>query len=210
MNAVSAEERMDQRSDDDLIGCALGGDKSAFGELVTRYERVVFSFCLRYLADPEDAREAFQETFLRVYVHLNRFTFGRRVLPWVLTIARNQCLDRLRKKRRRPEESLEGWIDDHGTEPQAAGTARAAASPGEAEPRRLAGQHETEERIRAAIRNLPRPQREVVILRHHSGLSFGEIAETVGCSVGTAKSRFHYGFRSLAERIRSLAPEEEV
>jgi RNA polymerase sigma-70 factor (ECF subfamily) len=189
----------------------LRGDQGGFAELMSRYERRIYNFCLRYVGNEEDAREAFQETFYRVYTKADRFTPRYRFSTWVYTIARNQCLDRLRKRSRRREESFEEISE---SEP---GRLAAALNPGDhvpaddtvptGNPREQMEEKELDAKLREAVAKLPAAQREVILLRHDGGFTFAEIAESLGCSVGTAKSRFHFGFRKLARLLQPLARE---
>jgi len=198
-------------SDEALMERVLRGDESAFAEIMTRYERRIYNFCLRYVANEEEAREAFQETFYRVYTKADRFTPRYKFSTWVYTIARNQCLDRLRKRSRRREESYEMIAESEparlaaAVDPPDHLPAGDTATP--SNPRDHLAEQELDAKIREAVGKLPAAQREVVLLRHYSGLSFAEIAESLGCSVGTAKSRFHFGFKKLARLLQPLARE---
>lgn len=200
-------------SDEALMEQVLRGNEQAFEEIMNRYQHRIFNFCLRYLGNEYDAQEVFQETFLRVYSRADRFTPRYRFSTWAYTIARNQCLDRLRTRARRGEQSYEeiAETDPHRLSAalgEGAGDHLPAAGPQkEPDPREKTEQKELEEKIREVMDRLPPAQREVVLLRHFSGLTFPEIAETVGCSVGTAKSRFHFGFKKLSRLLQPLLRE---
>lgn len=200
-------------SDEALIEQVLRGNREAFEEIVARYQNRIYNFCLRYLGNEEDSREAFQETFFRAYTHIDRFTPRYRFSTWLYTIARNQCLDRLRQRARRREESYDELAEKEPARlPAGIGTGPAdhlppGHAPAPSDPREELARQELEARVRRIMERLPAAQREVIVLRHYSGLTFAEIAETLGCSVGTAKSRFHFGFRKLARLLQPLARE---
>jgi len=202
---------MEELSDEALAGGILRGDDRAFEEIMSRYQNRIYSFCLRYLGNEEDAREVFQETFLRAYTQAHRFTPRYRFSTWLYTLARNQCLDRLRRRSRRREQSYEELAEsDPGRIAAVVEPADHAASPSGGavpDPREEYAERELDEKVRAVMGRLPARQREVILLRHYSGLTFAEIADSLGCSVGTAKSRFHFGFRKLARLLRPLARE---
>src|SRR3989304_1720024 len=86
-----------------------GGQQEALGELVRRYQNDIFRFSVHYLRDVERAREMAQETFVRVYVARGRFDPNRKFRPWGLCIARNLCLNELKRKKAIPMESLEEY-----------------------------------------------------------------------------------------------------
>ena len=168
-----------------LAAAASRGDRQAFGRLVDLHKRSVHGLCLRLLRDPEDARDGAQEAFARAYAALATFDPAQPFAPWVLRIARNHCLDVLR--RRGPEARPVSLDADAGDD----GPARELADPDapradEAlERRQLAGS------LAQAIADLPENYREVIHLFHVEHMSYKEIAATMEVPIGTVMTWLH-------------------
>jgi RNA polymerase sigma-70 factor (ECF subfamily) len=183
--------RVEERSVDaqpmgeaDLARAAARGDRMAFGRLVDLHKRAVFGLCVRVLRDPEDARDAAQEAFARAYAGLGTYDAGQPFAPWVLRIARNHCLDVVR---RRLPASTRVELD---------------AAPDEGAPRELAdpdalrGDDAIERRqlsaqLDRAVAALPQNYREVIQLFHVEHLSYKEIAATLDVPIGTVMTWLH-------------------
>jgi RNA polymerase sigma-70 factor (ECF subfamily) len=176
-----------QNADDAvLVKRCLAGESAAFEPLVRRYQRVLFNVALRMLGDYAAADDATQNAFVSAYRKLASFEQDRRFFSWIYRILVNECLNDRRS--RRPFEPI-------------AVDATTAGSP--------ADDLETLERrraVQAAILALPPDYREVVVLRHFSGLSYDEIADAVGVPAKTVKSRLHTArerlVASLEEKLR--------
>jgi RNA polymerase sigma-70 factor (ECF subfamily) len=167
-----------------LARTASRGDKKAFGQLVDLHKRAVFGLCVRLLRDHEDARDAAQETFARAYASIEGYDPTQPFAPWVLRIARNHCLDQLR---RRLPASQQVALDAEPGE----GPPRELPDPGAVrgddaiERRQLAGA------LEAAVAALPPNYREVVHLFHVEHLSYKEIAATLDVPIGTVMTWLH-------------------
>ena len=185
------------RSDEDLLlGYRSGGDRQAFEELVHRYERELFNYLRRYLGDAEMAEDAFQATFLQVHLKCERFEPGRKVRPWLYTVATNQAIDAQRRERRHRMVSLDrryaGRQGDEGAGSLAELLDAEAPSPTD-----LLESAEQARYVRRAIRELPQSLREVLLLVYYQGLKYREAAEVLSIPVGTVKSRLHAAVRKL-------------
>jgi RNA polymerase sigma factor (sigma-70 family) len=183
-----------------LVERSQGGDLAAFNALVEAYQTQVYNLCLRMLGSPQAAEDAAQETFLSAHRHLPRFRGGS-FRAWLLRIASNACTDELRRRRRQPHLSLDA----------PAGEAAAALDvPDRAEsPEQHALRAELGRHIQTALMELPRDQRLAVILCDLHGLSYEEIAGTIGTSLGTVKSRISRGRTRMRELLlahRELLP----
>lgn len=189
-------------TDEALMARVAEGDAVAFELLLGRYEHRLYNYILRLLGDAEESRDVFQEAFLKVYQNAQRFDPQRRFSTWVYTIAGNACRDRLR--RRRPAASLDDPLPGGDDESR---TLREAVPAAGASPAETAAEWELEDRVRAAIERLPEAQREVVVLREYEHRSCEEIAEIVGCKVGTVKSRMFYAMAALRRMLAPLADE---
>jgi RNA polymerase sigma-70 factor, ECF subfamily len=167
--------------DQQAIARCVRGDTTAFAGLVERYERVLFSVALRMLGDSEDARDATQDAFVKVFQRLGDYRPEHRFFSWIYRILTNECLNTLRA--RRPQEP------DVPDVAMAEGVLHAL----ELEERRRA--------VQAAIHALPRDYRDVLILRHFAELSYDEVAETLAIPVKTVKSRLYTARQQLGHRL---------
>ena len=153
----------------ELVRRAAQGDQEAFSGLVTRYQRPVINFAFRYLGNREEAEDAAQDAFVRVYFSLARLKEPAKFSSYLFTTALNVC--RTRASRERPTVP--------GTEPETEGPQAEVVAQAE------------RERIAQAIAQLPMEYRLPVSLRVHDGLSFAEIGEAIGATEGACRVRYH-------------------
>lgn len=180
----------DRPSDDDLAERAQQGELDAFNALIGRYQRPVFGLCLRMLSSPAAAEDAAQDTFISAWRGIGGYRGGS-FQAWILRIAGNQCRDELRKRKRRPSDSLDSMIEAEGD---------GAAPPSrERSPEGQALGSETARVIQQGLETLPEEQRMAVLLSDVQGLAYEEVAESMGTSVGTVKSRISRGRARLRE-----------
>ncbi len=180
-------------SDDDLAAAARAGDRASFNTLVRRYQRRVFALCAG-MVGPDTAEDITQDTFIRALGSLDRYRGGN-FAGWLLTIAGNRCRDELRRRKRRPTDSIDQQMETFGD---------AYALPSrERSPERRALDSELRRVIVAALAQLPDDQRQALTLRDIDGFSYQEIASATNVSVGTVKSRIA---RARA-KMRELLPE---
>lgn len=178
---------------DTLLARCRQGDDLAWEGLVRRFQGRVFGLALHYLRDRDEARDAAQEVFLKVYRHLDRLEEGRPFLPWLLRLTRNACLDRLRRlKVRRPEEGLVA-VDE---------AAEIPARDVSAEEDLLADDRRA--LLYRALGALSERSREVIVLKDIEEMKLEEISELLGVNVGTVKSRSHRARLELARAVRAL------
>lgn len=184
-------------SDEQLLARFRAGQTDAFGVLVRRYERELYGYLRRYLADGSLAEDVFQNTFLQVYQKLEQYQPDKPVRPWLYAIATNQAIDALRRVGRRQTVSL-----DQDREEGFNGAARSLVELMEARgPGPLEHLQEAERRalVRAGVDCLPDHLRSAVILAYYQGLKYREIAEALDIPVGTVKSRLHAALGRLQE-----------
>jgi len=169
---------------DSLIRAAQRGDQGAFEQLVRAYDQSVLRLAMNLLRSPEDARDVYQEAFLRVYRNLHAFRFDCSFHTWLYRIVTNICLDQLRKRKVRKEESAvvetsEGPVDRMETfeEEGAAG-----------DPERAMWNRELKGRIETALGELTPRERMVFELRHYQGLRLRNIGEMLGTTEEAAKN----------------------
>ncbi len=176
---------MDQQADESgWVAQTLAGDQSAFARLIERYTGLVYNQAYRMLHNAQDAEDAVQEIFVKAYTRLASFDPSRRFVTWLLTIASNHCIDRLRR-RRQPWMTLDDvafWLPSS-----------------HAGPEHLALEHEQQALVQQALQQLPETYRLVMILRYWHDLAYAEIAEISGLTESTIKTRLHRGRKMLAE-----------
>ncbi len=181
---------------DELSACiirAQEGDDEAFTRLVERYQRPVYSLCYRMLGDREDAEDAAQETFLRAYQHLRRYDGTRPFATWLLSIAAHYCIDGLRR-RKFSVASL-----DHGQETGSIELAAADVP----NPESAALRSEQRGQIQAFLNGLNAIDRAAIVMRYWHDSSEAEIAESLGLTISSVKSRLFRARRELAGRWQS-------
>jgi len=177
--AASGSDADDRRAELDLARRARRGDATAFDQLVLRFHRPVLRFCWRLLRSA-DAEDLAQDTFVRAFVHFERFDPERPVLPWLMAIARRLCLDVLR--RRKVMAGLEAMpVSDH-TAPSA---------------EREASAREELRRLDRALDALSEGPREAIILFHIEEMSYRDIAAALEVPVGTVMTWLHRGRAQL-------------
>jgi RNA polymerase sigma-70 factor (ECF subfamily) len=174
-----------------LVQRCAAHDEDACSELVSEHQRMVYQLSLNLLGDHNEALDLSQEVFLRVFRTIHRFRGQSALRTWIYRIVVNQARNRQRWWRRRhraQQVSLDEHIRDHGDVP--------AQSDG-ASPDRMLGRKELADRIRTALDHLPFDQKTALVLREIDGLSYEEIAYSLGVAVGTIKSRLTRGRQAL-------------
>ncbi|MBN2218289.1 MAG: RNA polymerase sigma factor [Pirellulales bacterium] len=180
-----------------LLSYRSGWDGRVFEELVHRYEKELFGYLRHYLGNAEMAEDVFQQTFLQVHLKCDKFEPGRKVRPWLYTIATNQAIDYQRRNRRHRLCSLDRAVRGVGGD-GSSGLADllGVAACGPADDAEAAEQHEA---LRREVDQLPDLCREVVLLVYFQGLKYREAAEILSVPVGTVKSRLHAALKKLTE-----------
>lgn len=171
-------------------------DPDAFDTLVDAYGQRLFGFLYRFTQAREEAEDLLQEVFLRVVRTLPDYTHEGRFEGWLFRIAANLARDRIRRVRRRPTIVSMSSGDDESNDPEH-GPDWDHADERESSPEQPAIHREEVDRMHTALAQLPDAEREVIMLRHYSVLSFAEIAELMGTPLGTALARAHRGLAKL-------------
>ncbi len=167
-----------------LIQAAQEGDQDAFGQLVRAYDQSVLRLAMNLLRSQEDAQDVYQEAFLRVYRNLKNFRFDCSFHTWLYRIVTNLCLDQMRKKKVRKEESTQVEAADGPLDRM--DTFQESRVEGDPERGLLSG--ELRERIQSALSGLTARERMVFELRHYQGLKLRNIGEILGTSEEAAKN----------------------
>jgi RNA polymerase sigma-70 factor (ECF subfamily) len=164
---------------------AKQGDEEAFAQIVERYQVPVYNLCHRMLADPFEAEDAAQETFLKAYRSLGRYDMDKKFINWVLTIASNHCVDRLRRRRLKIV-SLDQMVPGSLPTEKTLGPESALV------------EQEDHEAIQELLKELGPRDRAAVVLKYWYEMSYEEIAETLSLTVSAVKSRLHRARRDMA------------
>jgi RNA polymerase sigma-70 factor (ECF subfamily) len=180
-----------------LIDRCLRNDAAAFDEVVGRYKNRVYSYVARMIGSDQDAEDLTQEVFIRMYTSLGSFRNQSSLNTWLFRIAGNICIDHYRrgKKHQNVAYSLDEPVD--GDE---ASQGREIAD-SSFEPHRLLERGEMSAQIESALVQLPDKLRAVILLHDIEGMQYDEIAQVVGCPLGTVKSRLFNARMQLRERL---------
>jgi RNA polymerase sigma-70 factor, ECF subfamily len=192
----------DERS---LIEQAQGGDREAFEELVHRYDRDVLRIALNILRKTEDARDVYQEAFLKIYKNLPRFRFECSFYTWVYRIVTNVCLDHLRRRSSRPEDQAPDLASKH-TSGDAPGDFfdRQRDSGASSDPERRMQGLEIGQRITCALDRLTPRERMIFEMKHYEGLKLRAIGEVLGTTEETVKNSLFRATRKLRAELEGL------
>lgn len=176
---------------------AAGGDKAAFARLVEKHKQSVFGLCFRLLGGGEEARDAAQETFVRAYTGIRSFDARQPFAAWVLRIARNHCIDLLRRRRPTLALSAEGRGDD-GPE---TGVAPELSDPFAISGEQRVQEEEAQRDLDRAVAGLPPRYREVIALFHIQHKSYADIAATLEVPMGTVMTWLHRARKELRAQL---------
>lgn len=203
MSAISevpsgAEAPLAEQSDEQLLVRYRDvHERPAFEELVHRYEKELYSYLRRYLADPTLAEDVFQATFLQVHLKCNQFEADKKFRPWLYTIATNQAIDAQRRNKRHRMASLDR--QNVGDGEQEVGSLVDLLVNKAAAPSSRMEAVEQRDWVRQAVSELPESLRSAVALIYYQGLKYREAADALNIPVGTVKSRLHTAILKLNE-----------
>lgn len=181
------------KNDQELIDECLAGQSEAFGQLVLRYQDRLHNTLWNLTGSADDARDAAQDAFVHAFQKLDSFRGQSAFYTWLFRIAYNAAIT-LQRKQRRQHNSIETTREKAGIEPT-------DASPDAAPSHAMEVQEQTAV-VRAALDSLSEEYRTALILKEMEGLKYEEIAEIVGCPVGTVRSRIHRARSDLREILR--------
>ena len=168
-------------------------DPAAFEALVRRHQVGIFNFCARLLGQAEDAADVTQETFVQLYSHLGQLDEREPIAPWLFRVARNRCIDLIRRRRTVP---LTVGDAEHES------TLLVEPADEEPLPDEILERADVQRVLAAAIADLPAPYAEVVALRYAGDRSFAEIATILDVEEGAARVRFHRAKALLRRHLR--------
>ena len=198
---VTSLPNLDERA---LVAEAQAGNRAAFEELVRRYDRDVLRLALNLMKRPEDARDVYQEAFLKVYRNLHRFRFECSFYTWLYRIVTNVCLDHLRRRQARPEDQApeihpnrmeEGPRDFFDYQKEHRPTL---------DPERSLMGKEIQSRIARAMERLSPRERVVFEMKHYQGLKLRAIGDALGTTEETVKNSLFRATRKLRSELEGL------
>lgn len=186
-----------------LIERAQGGDVNAFNTLVLHYQDVVYNVAYRIMGEPAGAADATQEAFISAYNALGRFRGGN-FKGWLLRIVTNACYDEFRRRKRRPQSSLDDAVEDNES-------SSLLISESAIGPEKHREQVELVQALERCLDDLPEEQRTVTVLCDIEGYDYSEIADITATSLGTVKSRLSRArakLRDCLQLVGELLPAE--
>jgi RNA polymerase sigma-70 factor (ECF subfamily) len=197
-NSGPSEERA-------LIERAQAGDREAFEELVHRYDRDVLRIALNILHKTEDARDVYQEAFLKIYKNLPRFRFECSFYTWTYRIVTNVCLDHLRRRSSRPEDQAPEFASNQDREKMPGDFFdRQQDQRAQSDPEKRMRGLEIGRRISSALNLLTPRERMVFEMKHYQGLKLRAIGEVLGTTEETVKNSLFRGTRKLRAHLEGL------
>jgi RNA polymerase sigma-70 factor (ECF subfamily) len=197
---VTSLAQLDERC---LVVEAQAGSRHAFEELVRRYDRDVLRLALNLMKRPEDARDVYQEAFLKVYRNLHRFRFECSFYTWLYRIVTNVCLDQLRRRQARPEDQAPETSSTHDEGITDFFERQKEQRPTLDPERRLLGQ-EIQTRIASAMELLSPRERVVFEMKHYQGLKLRAIGDALGTTEETVKNSLFRATRKLRSQLGVL------
>jgi len=189
-DSVERHSRMAEVTDNALVAQCRRGVRTAFNSIFERYERPVYRLALQLLGNHDDAMDALQTSFVKAFTHLPGYDNGRPFAPWLFRIARNECIDVMRRRQRAARHAA-----NHAHDPRAPYD----------DPSVLAEKSEAKARLWKAIQRLSNEHKEALVLREFHGMSYRELAETLEIPIGTVMSRL----AAARKKLRSLLENKD-
>ena len=198
MTGKDARHELKRLSDQDLIPRCQSGSRDAFDELISRYQRRVYTFAYRLTGNTDDAADIAADTFVRIYSSIGSFRGDSSFVTWLFRVVTNIYLDsRKRRKTRQTvsldevvaleESTVQRQVEDEGPTPQ-----------------ELVEASERSAALQAAVASLPEYQRLMIVMYHSEGMAYEEIAETLHLPIGTVKSRLNRARLALRRKLEPL------
>jgi len=184
-------------SDNELIIQAKSGNDAAFEELIYRYDRSVLAIALKYVHDTDEAKDIYQEVFIRVYRGLKNFEMKSEFSTWLFRIATNVCLSYKSRSKKHLQQSIDEQIAAEDDEVLKYELADDEMDPGE-----IMINLDLGDIIRRAVDSLSSKQRMTFILKHYEGYKIREIADMLNCKEGTVKKYLFDAIRNLRKKLK--------
>ena len=176
-----------EQTDEELMLKFQSGQKEAVAVIYERYKMRIFNFCLRMVGNRSEAEDAAGDVFLSLFDKNYRFHPEAKFSTWAFTIARNQCISRLRRQKNTVDADDLPSIEENSAE--------------------LLAKKELAWQVKRAIVKLPREQKEAIVLREYHGLSYDEMAQVLECSLEKVKILIYRARENLRQELQSLIKE---
>lgn len=176
-----------------IWGGAKEARKDAFTHIAEAYMNDVYNFSRWMLGDPDDAADITSETFLSLYEHLNSVDTTKPMKPWLIKVARNKCLDLIKKKKNIPFSVIEGDNEETFDVPDEDSSIE-----------QMFDSEDFLEKVKNIVSEYPTEIKEVLLLKYFEQFTFAEIAETLGIPENTAKSHFYRAQKGIYKRVKEL------
>ena len=186
-------------SEKELITKAQNGDQFAFEQLIYNYDRAVLSIAMRYARDNDDAKDIYQEVFIRVFRGLKKFEFRSEFSTWLFRITTNVCLTYKTRKKEQMMVSLQNEFEDEQTGYDSVNLISEERSP---EDQTLG--NDLQSLIGEAVDSLSAKQKMTFVLKHYEGYKIREIAEMLNCKEGTVKKYLFDAVNNLRKKLKPL------
>ena len=186
-------------SDKELLIQAKSGNDTAFEELIYRYDRSVLAIALKFVHDTDEAKDIYQEVFIRVYRGLKNFEMKSEFSTWLFRIATNVCLTHKSRSKMHLQQSIDEHIETEDDEVQKYELADDEMDPGE-----IMINLDLGDIIRSAVDSLSAKQRMTFILKHYEGYKIREIADMLNCKEGTVKKYLFDAIRNLRKKLKPI------
>jgi len=202
-SGIEAEQSVEHRSDEDLFGAYLEGDRDAFEIIVQRYADELVMFLTKQTGSRAVAEDVFQETFLQVHQSASTFDLSRRFKPWLYTIAVNKGRDHHRRNAKRKAMSLSATLDAGGEGQSFADLLESDVD----QPWEGMMGTEDREQVKQLVDDLPEHFREILLLSYYQKMSYTQIAESLEIPLGTVKSRLHSAVAAFGRSLGGATEE---
>ncbi len=194
-------------TDEQLLQAYRQGDRESFTALMSRYQRELFHFLVRFLGDRAAAEDIFQETFLQIHQSAQDFDTERRFRPWLFTIAANKARDLMRSNARRPTSPLQASVS--GGNEEGAEFLDLMSSSVEL-PDQPMQQRELQNKVQKTVEAMPENLREILLLSYFHQFPYKQISGILNIPLGTVKSRLHAAVAHFANQWRASNPGQSM
>ncbi|MCZ6701444.1 MAG: RNA polymerase sigma factor [Ignavibacteria bacterium] len=186
-------------SDSELIIQAKSGNNSAFEELIFRYDRSVLAIALKFVHNTDDAKDIYQEVFIRVYRGLKSFEMKSEFSTWLYRITTNVCLSKKSRSKKHLYVSIDERYESEDDE-----SVNVELSDDEMDPAELLANLDLGDIIQDAVDSLSSKQRMTFILKHYEGYKIREISDMLNCKEGTVKKYLFDAIRNLRKKLKPI------